>query len=460
MEKPVKVLAIDLGASSGRGIVYSYDKDRLSDTEVYRFSNGAKEKNGELFWDAAEIYAHICKAIEKADKQFGRIDSVGIDTWGVDFGLIGQDGELLCDPKHYRNPANTKMRRKYAEKDEEFFRIAGISVNDFNTTYQLLALKEQGFDWSKVKHLLFMPQLFGYMLTGEAASEPAISSTSGFFRDGGFDEEFLRKAGVPLLVFPEVRKTFGKLGYLNEKSKKAAGISYDLPVFLTPGHDTACAVLCCREEKDPLYLCSGTWSLFGTLEEKPIISKEAFLGKYTNERSAEGKIRFLRNIMGMWIIQECRKEWAEEGMTLDYPEIVRLAESAKESDSLINVDDETFFSPGKMVTKIKEYIRKKGETVPETVGEVAACVYKSMAEAYRSAYSELCRITGKSYTALQIFGGGCKNKYLNAQISQLTGLEIVAGPTEASALGNAAGQLIGLGAVDLETVRKLVSMQD
>ena len=454
--KTYNVLAVDLGASSGRGIVYTFDGNSLQEKVVHRFANGAEEQGGHLVWNAPKIYAEICRAVRLADEACGRIDGIGIDTWGVDFGLIGKDGKLLENPRHYRDAANTKMRRKYADKDRQLFDIAGISVNDFNTTYQLFARKEEQFDWTKVQYLLFMPQLFGYLLTGAAATEPTIASTGGFFANGAFDKTFLREAGVPAEIFPPVRKTFETLGVLNETSKTLAGISYDVPVILTPGHDTACAVLCCRQAEHPLYLSSGTWSLFGTTEEKPVIADSAFFGKYTNELGGDGKVRFLRNIMGMWIIQECRRQWEEEGQTLDYPEIVRLAEGAKDSGAVIDVNAECFFSPGKMADKVRDSVLQNQGIVLGTVGEIARCVYASMAKAYRGAFDELKKITGREYAQLQILGGGSKNAYLNDMIGRELGVSVLAGPAEASSLGNALGQLVGLGAGSLSRLREFL----
>ena len=454
--KTYNVLAVDLGASSGRGIVYTFDGNSLREKVVHRFANGAEEQGGHLVWNAPKIYAEICRAVRLADEACGRIDGIGIDTWGVDFGLIGKDGKLLENPRHYRDAANTKMRRKYADKDRQLFDIAGISVNDFNTTYQLFARKEEQFDWTKVQYLLFMPQLFGYLLTCAAATEPTIASTGGFFANGAFDKTFVREAGVPAEIFPPVRKTFETLGVLNETSRALAGISYDVPVILTPGHDTACAVLCCRQAEHPLYLSSGTWSLFGTTEEKPVIADSAFFGKYTNELGGDGKVRFLRNIMGMWIIQECRRQWEEEGQTLDYPEIVRLAEGAKDSGAVIDVNAECFFSPGKMADKVRDSVLQNQDIALSTVGEIARCVYASMAKAYRGAYDELKKITGREYAQLQILGGGSKNAYLNDMIGRELGVSVLAGPAEASSLGNALGQLVGLGAGSLSRLREFL----
>lgn len=435
----IKALAIDLGASSGRGIVYAFEGDGVSQKEVHRFSNGAVEENGKLYWDIDRIFSEVYVAVKNADKECGRIDGIGIDTWGVDFGIVGKDGKLIGKPRHYRNKINTDTRKSLQDKAYSFFEISGISDNDFNTTYQLIALKREGFDFSKADSILFMPQLIGYMLTGSKATEPTIASTSGFFnKDAGFDRAFLAEYGIPYGIFPEVKNTGEILGYLKDDVKKKADISYDLPVILTAGHDTACAVATLgTDEKDPLYISSGTWSLFGTLTDLPIISREAFDNGYTNELSADGRVRFLKNIIGMWIIQECRRQWAQEGREYSYPEIVSLAEKAQDKGAYIDVNDGVFMQPGNMADKVREYVKKKYSVELVSDGETALCVYKSMAKAYKQALNGLSAITGVCYKKIHVIGGGANNAFLNRLISEELGIPVLTGETEASAAGNA-----------------------
>lgn len=434
-----KVLAIDLGASSGRGIVYTSDNGKITGAEVHRFPNGAVEENGRLYWDIDNLFKEVCTAVAKAYRECGRIQGIGIDTWGVDFGIVGKDGNLIAKPRHYRDKTNMDTRKLLKDKAVSFFEIAGISDNDFNTIYQLIALKRQGFDFSQVDSILFMPQLIGYMLTGQKATEPTIASTSGFFvKDSGFDKGFLSEYGIPTDIFPEVRQTGSILGYLKEDIKSRAGINYDIPVILTAGHDTACAVAALdAKEENPLYISSGTWSLFGTLTDSPIKSRAAFDNAYTNELAADGRVRFLKNIIGMWIVQECRRQWTEEGREYSYSQIVELAKSAKDYDVFIDVNDETFLQPGQMADKVRDYVAKKYNVTLSSDGEIALCVYRSMAKAYKAALEGLVSITGKSYGCLRVIGGGANNAFLNSLTQKELGIPVIAGETEASAFGNA-----------------------
>lgn len=438
----VKVLAIDLGASSGRGIVFDFENGSISQKEVHRFSNGALENDGKLYWDSDRIFSEVCVAIKNADMECGRIDGIGIDTWGVDFGIVGKDGKLIGKPRHYRDKINTQTRKSLQDKAYSFFEISGISDNDFNTTYQLIALKREGFDFSKADSILFMPQLIGYMLTGKKATEPTIASTSGFFtKEKGFDRAFLDEYGIPYDIFPEVKQTGQILGYLTEEVRNTTGIRYDVPVILTAGHDTACAIATLdTEEKNPLYISSGTWSLFGTLTDCPIISREAFENGYTNELSADGRVRFLKNIIGMWIIQECRRQWAQEGREYSYPDIVEMAENAEDKGAYIDVNDTVFMQPGKMADKVKNYVSENFSVELCSEGEIALCVYKSMARAYKQALKGLSSITGTDYKSIHIIGGGANNGFLNKLIGEELQITVLIGDTEASALGNAVVQ--------------------
>lgn len=434
----LNVLAVDLGASSGRGIVYTSDNGRLSHTEVHRFPNGAVEENGGLYWDADRIFAEICAALKKAASSF-TLDGMGIDTWGVDFGIVGRQGRLIGKPRHYRDGINTDTRNSLKGKSYSFYEIAGIADNDFNTVYQLIALCGAGFDFRSADSILFMPQLFGYMLTGNKATEPTIASTSGFFRkDQGFDGGFLAEYGIPRDIFPPVKPTGSVLGNVKKEILRECGIGYDIPVILTAGHDTACAVAALDvEDESPLYISSGTWSLFGTLLDAPVIGRAAFERGYTNELAADGRIRFLKNIVGMWIIQECSRQWKEEGKTYTYPEIVKLAESAEDKGAYIDVNDAVFLAPGRMADRVRDYAFAKHSVKLASDGEIALCVYKSMAKAYKRAAEDLTAVTGKRFDKLYILGGGANNAFLNELTAAELGIPVIAGATEASSLGNA-----------------------
>ncbi len=459
MGKFARVLAIDLGASSGRGIVFECDGERIREQTVHRFANGAIECDGRLYWDLDALLRETVQAIRLADRTCGKLDSVGIDTWGVDFGLIGRDGMPIGNPRHYRDKAHASTRARLQDRAAELFRIAGICDNDFNTTYQLIARKREGTDFTAVRHLLFMPQLLGYLLTGKAATEPTIASTSGLYtRAGGFDETFCAALGIPTHIFPETVETSSAIGCVKPEIAAQIGIAYDLPVIATAGHDTACAVLGTpSSDAYPLFLSSGTWSLFGAIEERAILRDEARDARYTNELAFDGKVRFLRNIMGMWIIQECRRQWNAQGMDLDYPQIADMARQARDCGARIDPDDPAFAFPCEMADAVSEYVLAHQGIALQGIGAIARCVYESLADAYGRAYLELCRLTGRTYDRLYIVGGGSNNDDLNARIADCLRIPVSAGPAEASALGNALGQLVGLGAIERSQIKRLVT---
>ena len=439
-----RVLAIDLGASSGRGIVFEFSDGRLvGQSVVHRFPNGVVERDGKCFWDLNMLFEQTLKAIELACKT-GKLDSVGIDSWGVDFGFVDKDGNVLVhDFRHYRDPANAQARLSLDGKTRRaMFDRSGISDNDFNTTYQLIARAKEGFDFSRVKYMLFTPQLLGYMLTGVAVTEPTIASTSGLYtKSEGFDVDFLKKLNVPASILPEVVPTGSVIGDIKRDIKQKLGIDYPLPVVASAGHDTACAVRAISDkEKYPLFLSSGTWSLFGALIDTPIINDTAWQCGYTNELACGGKVRLLRNIMGMWIIQECRRQWQNQGLQLDYPQIVDLAKDSADKGVYIDVNDSLFAQPCNMADNVKAYVKRTQGISLDSVGDVAKCVYYSLAKAYKSAYDGLTALTGSTYDRLHIVGGGANNAYLNQLIAKTLNIEVVVGATEASALGNALSQ--------------------
>lgn len=452
----VRVLAIDLGASSGRGIVFEYFGGKIKETTVNRFENGAILKDGKYVWDIDKLFLGVVNSIKIANEKVGKLDSVGIDTWGVDFGLLDKEGKLLGYPRCYRDEANGAMRRKLKGDDYEFFSMAGISINDFNTTYQLAVLSEEGQNWDDVSCLLFMPQLIGYMLTGKTSVEPTIASTSGIFDlETGFNERFLSRYHIPKRIFPTVKRTGDILGHIKKEVMATCNINYELPVVLTAGHDTACAVLGVPSKNETLYLSSGTWSLFGTVVDKAIINKTTYNNAYTNELAFDGKVRLLKNIVGTWIIGECKKEWDKTYENLSYDEIVEMAKRA-EKYAVIDVNAPEFFTHGNMVDKIKNYAKTYRNIELDGVGEIAKTVYCSMAIAYEKAYHDLCDITNKHYERLHIIGGGAKNDYLNELIAKRLKIPVWAGPIEASALGNALGQLLGKKVISKEQIKDVI----
>lgn len=449
----VKVLAIDLGAGSVRAMATEYDEKVLRMREIHRFPNGAVVVNGRTEWDFDAIFSGILTAFDVAAESGFKPDCAGLDSWGVDYGLTGRDGALLMPPRHYRDPAHTLTRRLTADRAFDRYKIAGVSDNDFNTTYQLMTLKREGFDFKKADKLMFIPQLLGYLLTGKAVTEPTVASTSGFYvKDIGFDEGFLKEVGIDKRLFPETMPTYSVLGDVKKQFLKAFAPDFSVPVALCPGHDTACAVssLGMTRDASPLYLISGTWSLFGTVTDKPVVTEQSFESGYTNELAADGRIRFLKNIIGMWIIQECMRDWKAEGKAYTYPEITALAERARDAGVRFDVNDPIFLPHGNMTERVKKHVLTEYGVKLESDGALARCVFASMARAYAKAYDDLKAVTGKSFSEIHVLGGGANNALLNGMIAKELNISVRVGCSEASAAGNAIAQIRALTGEDVE----------
>ena len=456
-------LAFDIGASSGRAVLISFQGEKFEMKEIHRFTNRILEMHGRYYWDIFHIYAELKQALTICGKEKVDLTSIGIDTWGVDFGLIGADGTILGLPRAYRDPYTSGVPETFFKEQMtrgDVYHRTGIQIMDFNSLYQLYQQGKENFSSLKqADKALFIPDLLAYMLTGNRVCEYTDASTSQLVNPytKEMDPDLLEAAGVPLTLFDKIVLPGTVVGTLTKSLAQETGVG-PVKVVAVAGHDTASAVAGVPTvDTEFAYLSSGTWSLFGTKLSQPITTEQAFRANYTNEIGGDGKVRFLRNIMGMWVIQECRREWQENGLSLDYPEIVTQAREAENTGAIIDINDEIFFSPGNMASKVKEYVRKWQGIVLRTVGEVAACVYQSMAIAYRNAYEELCKITQRRYGTLQILGGGSNNAYLNEMIARELGVAVLSGPSEASALGNALGQLIGLHVLSLDEIKDILS---
>ena len=441
-----RVLAIDLGASSGRGIVFECDGGKMNYQEVHRFDNNAVKVGDTLRWDVDMLLREITTCIELSTASGRTIDSIGIDTWGVDYGVIDREGNIKEMPYHYRDSRTSGcIDKQELLTKRETFDMAGISLNEFNTSYQLIAQQKS----NKVEGgdtILYMPYLLGYMLTGKMASDATIATTSGFYLDG-YNRGFLDKLGLNDSNFAPVKPVGSVLGNLKEEIKAKLNLTYDIPVILTCGHDTACAIMTVMQEgKQPLYVSSGTWSLFGTLSDKPIVNDVTYSQGYTNEIGFGDKICLLKNIMGMWIIQECRREWIKT-KAITWTEIVEQCKKVDEFKGYINVADNIFSPPFGMDERIVKYVRDTQGVQLKGIGEIARCVYNSLAMEYRYALEGLQAITCKSYDTLHIIGGGTNNHLLNQMVADCLGIKVIGGCVEATAIGNALGQLYGLGVV-------------
>lgn len=463
MSKIYKFLAFDFGASSGRAMLAKFDGEKIVLEEKHRFSNDPVTVNSGMYWDVLRLFHEIKQGILKCANSGDRdIDCIGIDTWGVDYGLLDKNGELLANPHHYRD---TRTDGMYDEAflrvpKEEIFNSTGIAFNWFNTLYQLLS--ERIKDSTALKNadtLLFMPDLFNYFLTGEKRCEYTIASTSQMLdcERRIWAKDLLSKMGIPDNIYPQMVYPGEWIGNLKDEIAEELGVG-KIPVVAVASHDTGSAVVSVPAESDDyIYISSGTWSLMGVEIKEPMVTKEALRYNFTNEGGAEKTIRFLKNIMGLWLIQESRRQWDREGELLSFDELENQANIAEPFASLIDPDYHEFQTPGNMPERIREYCRKTGQKVPETKGEIVRCIAESLAFKYRSTIEGMEDVTGKKYDVINIVGGGIKDKMICSFTANATKRKVLAGPVEATSIGNVIMQGIAMGAIkNLKEGRKIV----
>ena len=444
-------LVFDLGAESGRAVLGRFDGSRLVLEEVHRFPNGPVRLKDSIYWDTLRLFSEIKQGISSAIRNHAcEPDSAGIDTWGVDFGLLDRSGELIGNPFHYRDRRCDGMLEAAFSRvpRAEIFEQTGIQFMQINTLYQLLAMALQDSPaLSSAGTILLMPDLFNYWLTGTTRSERTIASTSQCLdpNTGRWAMGLLDRLGIPTRIFPEIVEPGTVLGPLLPSVAEETGAG---PVQVIAGgsHDTASAVAAVPAQTDDYaYLSSGTWSLMGVELPKPVISAKALAYNFTNEGGVGGTIRLLKNITGLWLIQECRRTWAAEGSSLAYEEIARLAADAPPSAAFVDPDHRDFMAPGDMPARIRAFCRQTGQQPPETIGSLARLVFESLALKYRLTLEMLEELVGKHLATIHIVGGGSQNRLLSQFTADATGRTVVAGPVEATAAGNALMQLIALG---------------
>lgn len=441
-------LAVDFGGGSGRVIAGYPAEGRLQLETVYRFPNRQVRMGGRIYWDFLSLFEDMKRGIRMAVDKGYRIKSIGIDTWGVDFGLIDKLGNLLGNPVCYRDSRTDGMPEQvFARIDPSaHYAVAGTQVMAINTLFQLYAMKQEGSPLLDVAdRLLFMPDLFSYFLTGVANNEYSIASTSELMdiRACRWNESLMRELGLPEHLFGDIVMPGTSRGALKPDVKAELGLDYDVEVIAVASHDTASAVYAVPTAADgevTAFLSSGTWSLLGVVCDEPVLTEEARLHGFTNEGGAKGKICFLQNITGLWILQRLMSEWSDAGLCTDYEVLIPAAEEA-EFATCIDVDDARFASPVNMADAIVAYCREQGTPEPHTQGEFVKCVLLSLAERYRRGVEGLNRLLPRPITRLQIIGGGSQNRYLNRLTSQSTGLPVTAGPVEATAIGNIRAQM-------------------
>lgn len=449
-----RVLAIDLGAESGRVWSVRQSHDRLLADEVHRFRNRPVRVRGTLHWNVLGLYGEILDGIDTALAEGRpRPDALGIDAWAVDFGLLDAGGRLLANPVHYRDERTNGMIEHVLTRIDRrtVFAETGIQFMPINTLYQLAGMIQAGDrTLESARSFLTIPDLLHYWLTGRITCEFTNATTTQLYDTvkARWSPPILAALGLSPDLFPEVVPPGTRLGAFR-----------DVPVIAPATHDTASAVAALPATgEDHAYISSGTWSLVGTETDAPVLSEAALAANVTNEGGVAGKVRLLKNVMGLWIVQQCRETWRREGSERSYDDLVRLAREAPPLRSLVPVDHPEFLHPGDHPALVRRLCREHGEPVPETPAQVVRCVFESLALAYRRVLATLSDLTGREFRVVHVVGGGSRNDLLSQMTADATALPVVAGPAEATVLGNAAVQMIALGAFrDLAEARAAVA---
>lgn len=457
-----RVLAFDFGASSGRAIIGCFDGDKITLEEVHRFSNDPVSVGGTVYWDVLRLFYEIKQGIIKA-KIAGGFDSIGIDTWGVDFGLIDSEGKLMENPVHYRDARTVGLVDEAFKTmpKEQLYGITGIQFMELNTLFQLISLKKyRPWMLERADKMLFMPDLFGYMLTGKMCAEYSIASTSQLIDldKKTWSKEILDAFGIKESVFAPLVQPGTVLGELSKEVCEECGVD-PVPVISVCGHDTQSAITSVPcEDGDFAFLSSGTWSLFGTELDKPIVNETSMNINITNEGGFDGSTGFLKNIIGLWLIQESRRQWKREGKEYSYADLEKLALAAEPFKCFIDPDAPEFVPHGNIPERVREFCRKTGQYVPETVGEIMRCIYESLAMKYRLTFEKLRECTERDYPVIHVIGGGTKDGLLCQMTANSCDRTVKAGPIEATVMGNVAVQLMSDGSVkNIGQARKIVA---
>ena len=450
-------LAFDCGATSGRAILASFDMDSFSMKEIYRFPSEMIRENGRMYWNVLAIRDHFITCLKQLGEKGVRLDSIGIDTWGVDFGCIGADGSLLGSPRCYRDPYTVGIPEKVYEKvqRDELYARTGIQIMNFNTIFQLYAQTMENDDALKnADALLFMPDLLSFLLTGKKVCEYTDASTSGMMDQSSrqFNKELLKELGIRTDMLLPIIQPGTPIGVLSSGLQKETGMG-PVPIIAVAGHDTASAIAAVPATDEKFaYLSSGTWSLMGIEVQKPIINRESAQLNFTNEGGIEGTTRFLKNITGLWLLEECRRMWKAAGKEYSYAELIAMATAEKEYPGRINPDDPQFAAPENMVEAISSVIG------PASDAQIVSCIYHSLADRYKEVLQMLRSFAPFQIEKLHIIGGGSANDLLNQWTADAIGIPVIAGPVEATAIGNVMLQAKASGIVkDRWDMRRLIS---
>lgn len=452
--------AVDLGATSGRTILGYFTPDGLEMEEVNRFPNHLIETGGHFYWDIYELYRHIIEGLRAASGKEGvRITSIGIDTWGVDFVCVGKDGTFLRQPYAYRDPHTTGAPEAFFKRvpRSSVYQWTGIQVMNFNSLFQLDTMRRNHDSaLEAADKLLFIPDALTYMLTGEMVTEYTIASTAQLVNatTRKLEDSLLQEVGLTRSHFGRFVYPGERAGVLTEEVQRLTGLG-PVPVIAVAGHDTASAVAAVPAmNRNFAYLSSGTWSLMGVETDAPVINRETEELNFTNEGGVEGTIRLLKNICGMWLLERCRLGWEETS----YPELIAEANACEPFRSLINPDDAAFANPADMEQAIRDYCRTSHQPIPETRGQVVRCIFESLALRYRQVLDNLRSLSPRPVEALHVIGGGSRNDLLNQWTANAVALPVIAGPSEATGIGNVMMQALAAGAAaDITSMRRLIN---
>jgi rhamnulokinase len=450
-------IAVDIGASSGRLILGYLENGLLKLEEIHRFENKIVKKGDSYCWEADKLFQEIKNGLKKCTELGINPDSIGIDTWAVDFVLLDEKDQPLTEAVSYRDPRTDGMMEQVFEKimKERLYLETGIQFQKFNTIYQLYSMKQNSPEiLDQAKSFLMIPDYFNYLLTGKKANEYTNATSTQLVNafTKKWDHDLLDVLGINKEMFHEIKTPKTVLGTLTEELVSELG--FDLQVILPATHDTGSAVIAVPEENETIYISSGTWSLIGVENYFPICVTKALDYNFTNEGGIDYQYRFLKNIMGLWMIQEVRRNYNNE---YSFAELVDLAREAKDFKAIVNVNDDRFLKPENMIQEIMNYCVETGQPIPSTPGEVAKCVYDSLAVSYQDAVNEIEEIFEKRFEKINVIGGGCQNEMLNQLVADVTKKEVYAGPVEATAIGNIVAQLMALGEInDIKEARSII----
>ncbi|MBQ8966411.1 rhamnulokinase family protein [Ruminococcus sp.] len=457
-----QVLAVDLGASSGRVILGRFDGERISLEEIHRFPNEPVDLGGTMYWDFLRLFHEIKQGLIKS-KQYGKVDSLGVDTWGVDFGLIDKNGRLLENPVHYRDSRTKGMLDAALEliPKESFYAVTGNQFMEINTAFQLMSVQKNRPELlAQADKMLLMPNLFTFFLTGEKVTEQSIASTTQLYDQTGscWAYRLAEKLSISESLFTNIVPAGTKIGTLTQKIVNELDIP-EMDVYAVCGHDTQSAMAAVPAlSGDFAFLSCGTWSLLGTELDEPLTDEKACANDLTNEVGCGGKVSFLKNIIGLWLIQESRRQWQREGRDFSFSYMEALANSAEPFRCFIDPDDPRFVPSGDIPERVRKFCMDTAQPIPATEGQVLRCIYESLALKYRLAVEELEACTGKSFPVIHMIGGGIRDRLLCQMTANACKRQVAAGPVEATALGNIAVQLIASGDIrDLSEARRSIA---